>query len=432
MHIANNPFRNYFQIRSHHVAFTLVELLVVFGIIGLLGALLLPILGGSKDKARRAKCVQNLRQIGTTLISFAQENDGRMPWQLSDEGKMSHFGHFYKEDSAAVFSVSAIQKKLAGSELVLSPCDPGRKAANDDASKKWQSFDVRIAKLVPRNAISYVLLKGGDAARPSTILAATRNLSSCDLKSARWVGPGDQLKPGHVMGGLSSGQGQYVLADGSAHLSNNGDLGATGRVVQTHINDTGGVAGGYSSTKLLDCAGGLLGGIAPGQGQRFVYIIDKSGSMWTDRRFAVAQQALIEALENLSADKKFFVYFFTTRHQPMPAPNLLPASPGNVRRIASWIRGQRAGGGTDPRGALEDAFRTKNPDTIWLLTDGYFWHWGRRETAAQQIARLNSGKKVRVNTIGFARSENRVDRSLRAIAEQNGGEYRFYNSLETR
>ena len=53
--------------------FTLVELLVVIGIIGLLTALLIPALSGAKAKARSTDCIGHLRQIGLALSMYAND-----------------------------------------------------------------------------------------------------------------------------------------------------------------------------------------------------------------------------------------------------------------------------------------------------------------------------------------------------------------------
>src|SRR5213075_2446591 len=59
--------------------FTLVELLVVIGIIALLIGILLPALNKARESARQVKCLSNIRQLALATMSFAGEHKSQMP-----------------------------------------------------------------------------------------------------------------------------------------------------------------------------------------------------------------------------------------------------------------------------------------------------------------------------------------------------------------
>ena len=70
--------------RRNAGGFTLVELLVVIGIIALLISILMPALSRSRKVAQRMNCMSAMRQLGIALQAYAAENKGHTPVQVSD------------------------------------------------------------------------------------------------------------------------------------------------------------------------------------------------------------------------------------------------------------------------------------------------------------------------------------------------------------
>ena len=171
----------------------MIEALVVIAIYGILVAIMLPALGNAKRQANRIKCISNLRQIGICFTYFALDNQGRLPWQLTPQLKKAHFGNASANEPNVIYSVRDIKHDLGSVYLLISPCESrGRFWNIRSVAEEWEKFNP--ADPIPCNVISYNLCFGADLARPTTVLAATRNLSTNDLAQSRWVGRKRQWK----------------------------------------------------------------------------------------------------------------------------------------------------------------------------------------------------------------------------------------------
>ncbi len=82
------------------VGFTIIELLVVIGILGILLAALLPMVGSSRDSALTAKCANNMKNLALAVISYAQAHGeegwfpaaGHCRWVRATTDKKTRYG----------------------------------------------------------------------------------------------------------------------------------------------------------------------------------------------------------------------------------------------------------------------------------------------------------------------------------------------------
>jgi prepilin-type N-terminal cleavage/methylation domain-containing protein len=99
-------------------AFTLIELLVVIGIIGVLIAILLPVLSGARRSATKAHCLSNLHQIAVYLQEYQNQYRGQLPIYFTPAyvGKIIYHGGVNNYTNLGLL-VSANIAPQSGSEL---------------------------------------------------------------------------------------------------------------------------------------------------------------------------------------------------------------------------------------------------------------------------------------------------------------------------
>jgi prepilin-type N-terminal cleavage/methylation domain-containing protein/prepilin-type processing-associated H-X9-DG protein len=89
--------------RKKKEGFTLVELLVVIGIIAVLIGVLLPALNKAREQSKRAACLANLRTLGQAMILYANDSKDRLP--------NSNKKNTYKDAAAQDFVLVSLANK---------------------------------------------------------------------------------------------------------------------------------------------------------------------------------------------------------------------------------------------------------------------------------------------------------------------------------
>ena len=184
------------------------------------------------------------------------------------------------------------------------------------------------------------------------------------------------------------------------------------------VASDGGPAAVFETAKEGDVA--FFG--AASAARSFVFVVDLSGSMQTNRRFDRLVNELTATIQTLSAEQQFSVVFFNDHPLPLFSPRasqgLIPANKGNKQRAIRWIRSRRPDGLTNPDLALEMALAMR-PGAVYFLTDGEIVGGDR---LLERLARWNDAGTP-IHTLAFESREG--EETLMRIAEQSGGTYRF-------
>ena len=174
--------------------------------------------------------------------------------------------------------------------------------------------------------------------------------------------------------------------------------------------------GGKARTSLF----GLVG-----EGYKFVFLIDRSGSMGEEGRNSLraVKTELIESLKNLDSVHQFQLIFYNQRPvlmNPAGRPGRLAfGTDENKRRAARFLNSIKADGGTNHEAALKMAVRMQ-PDVVFLMTDA-----DDPIIEPAQLAKIRHiAAGIVINAIEFGSGPKPAGPSFLAdLARQNGGGY---------
>ena len=170
--------------------------------------------------------------------------------------------------------------------------------------------------------------------------------------------------------------------------------------------------------------------------KRVAYVCDATGTM-LGLKFELLKQQLVKSIDALKPVQSFNVIFFrggsTDGEWAMPLRNaLLPATPANKAAATKFLSGTSVlGNGTNPLPALRQAF-AQRPQVVYFLTDGEFNNFASYDDVVAEVAKMNAGGAVQVNTILLMSDDAQAEAALRKIATAHRGTFKKVSDADLR
>jgi len=200
--------------------FTLIELLVVIAIIAILAAILFPVFARARAKARQTSCLSNMKQLGLSIMMYAQDNDEQNPagvMTTTGVDPYTNVPHPNDKPSDGFYPWNAVVYPYMKNADILYCPEEKRTCTDDDCGKTRRGYAMtKYTSFVGSSSVQATTDIGAYPAPSSTVLLSEKGLFGPDHNAdasvenlwmaggpddaAHWYKPQGSVNPRHNNG----------------------------------------------------------------------------------------------------------------------------------------------------------------------------------------------------------------------------------------